>query len=167
MLSIYDLNNQVMLKDSDFFSLTNGFDTFSGVSFVSSFKILEKELLPRFKNIKLILGMEDQKTGQSLNQLFDISRRVKEIKNASDEFMKRISDGTLQLHFTKDHLFHSKYFILENENKFAIFNGSMNLTNKAIHDNYEMLWLYRGDKNNSADFSIYKDHKNLFKHNLY
>lgn len=166
MLSIYDLNNQVMLKDSDFFSLTNGFDTFSGVSFVGSFKILEKELLPRFKNIKLILGMEDQKTGQSLNQLFDISRRVKEIKNASDEFMKRISDGTLQLHFTKDHLFHSKYFILENENKFAIFNGSMNLTNKAIHDNYEMLWLYRGDKNNSADFSIYKDHKNLFKHNF-
>lgn len=44
------------------------YDTLSGVSFVGSFKIIEQELLPRFKQIKLILGMEDQKTGQNLNQ---------------------------------------------------------------------------------------------------
>ncbi|MFR5662242.1 hypothetical protein ACLOC1_06315 [Limosilactobacillus mucosae] len=47
------------------------YDTLSGVSFVGSFKIIEQELLPRFKQIKLILGMEDQKTGQNLNQFFD------------------------------------------------------------------------------------------------
>lgn len=33
------------------------YDTLSGVSFVGSFKIIEQELLPRFKQI---LGMEDQ-----------------------------------------------------------------------------------------------------------
>lgn len=36
------------------------YDTLSGVSFVGSFKIIEQELLPRFKQIKQILGMEDQ-----------------------------------------------------------------------------------------------------------
>ena len=36
------------------------YDTLSGVSFVGSFKIIEQELLPCFKQIKQILGMEDQ-----------------------------------------------------------------------------------------------------------
>ena len=51
------------------------YDTLSGVSFVGSFKIIEQELLPRFKQIKQILGMEDQKTGQNLNQFFDKTNR--------------------------------------------------------------------------------------------
>ena len=108
MLTIYDLKKQTMLTQPEFFDLTTAYDTLSGVSFVGSFKIIEQELLPRFKQIKLILGMEDQKTGQNLNQFFDLSRRTKELKNASEEFLRRITDETLQLHFTKDHLFHSK-----------------------------------------------------------
>lgn len=166
MLTIYDLKKQTMLKDPEFFDLTKGYDTLSGVSFVGSFKIIEQELLPRFKQIKLILGMEDQKTGQNLNQFFDISRRTKEIENASTEFLKRIEDESLQLHFTKDHLFHSKYFILENAAQFAIFNGSMNLTNKALHDNHEMMWLYVGDKNDPVEQAIYQAHQELFEQNF-
>lgn len=61
MLTIYDLKNKVMLNQPDFFNLVEGFDSFKGVSFVGSFKIIEKELMPRFKQIDLILGMEDQK----------------------------------------------------------------------------------------------------------
>jgi DNA polymerase-3 subunit delta len=49
-----------MLTQPEFFDLTTAYDTLSGVSFVGSFKIIEQELLPRFKQIKLILGMEDQ-----------------------------------------------------------------------------------------------------------
>lgn len=60
-----------MLTQPEFFDLTMAYDALSGVSFVGSFKIIEQELLPRFKQIKLILGMEDQKTGQNLNQFFD------------------------------------------------------------------------------------------------
>ena len=57
-----------MLTQPEFFDLTMAYDALSGVSFIGSFKIIEQELLPRFK---LILGMEDQKTGQNLNQFFD------------------------------------------------------------------------------------------------
>ncbi len=94
--------------------------------------------------------MEDQKTGQNLNQFFDLSRRTKELKNASEKFLQRITDETLQLHFTKDHLFHSKYFIFEHvaftegdNQRFsvskAIFNNLKGSTYENINqtlDNY-------------------------------
>ena len=60
MLTIYDLKKQTMLTQPEFFDLTMAYDTLSGVSFVGSFKIIEQELLLRFKQIKQILGMEDQ-----------------------------------------------------------------------------------------------------------
>lgn len=37
----YDLKNNVMLSQSDFFNLGEGFDSFNGVSFVGSFKTAE------------------------------------------------------------------------------------------------------------------------------
>lgn len=139
MLTIYDLKNNVMLKQPDFFKLVEGFDTFEGVSFVGSFKIIEQELLPRFNQINLILGMEDQKTGKNLNQLLNVSNKVQQLLSVSSDFLERIEDQTLQLKFTKDELFHSKYFIVENDTDFIIFNGSMNLTQKALKHNHEML----------------------------
>lgn len=94
--------------------------------------------------------MEDQKTGRNLNQFFDLSWRTKELKNASEKFLRRITDETLQLHFTKDHLFHSKYFIFEHvsftegdDQRFsvskAIFNNLKGSTYENINqtlDNY-------------------------------
>lgn len=68
MLTIYDLKHNTMLYQPNFFDLINGFDQFSGVSFVGSFKIIERQLLTRFKQVNLILGLEDQRTGQNLNQ---------------------------------------------------------------------------------------------------
>ena len=114
MLTIYDLKHNTMLYQPNFFDLINGFDQFSGVSFVGSFKIIERQLLTRFKQVNLILGLEDQRTGQNLNQFFNISRKVKELTSANKIFLNRLEDGTLRLRFTKDHLFHSKYFIVEN-----------------------------------------------------
>lgn len=46
MLTIYDLKHNTMLYQPDFFDLINDFDRFSGVSFVGSFKIIERQLLP-------------------------------------------------------------------------------------------------------------------------
>lgn len=51
MLTIYDLKNNVMLKQPDFFKLVEGYDSFKGVSFVGSFKIIEKELLPALNRL--------------------------------------------------------------------------------------------------------------------
>ncbi|MCG4640029.1 hypothetical protein L0N18_25095, partial [Phocaeicola dorei] len=47
-----------------------------------------------------------------------------------------------------------------------IFNGSMNLTDKALHDNHEMMWLYTGDKSVAADQAIYQAHHQLFEQNF-
>lgn len=166
MLAIYDLNHHEMLKAPDFWALTDGFTSFRGVSFVGSFKIIEEELLPRFKKVDLILGMEDQQTGQKMEQLFNVPRRVREIDAASDTFLDRIEDGTLRLRFTKQYLFHSKYFILENEAEFLLFAGSMNLTKPALTQNHELVWCYRGRKDEPADQPIYQAHLDLFNQNF-
>ena len=166
MLAVYDLKNQRMLNHPDFWELVTGFDSFYGVSFVSSFKIIENGLLPRFKTVKLILGMEDNRTGQKMEQVYNVPRRVQELEVASDTFLDRISDGSLQLRFTKKDLFHSKYFLLENETDFVLFNGSMNLTKQAMTKNHEMVWMYRGQKDQPDDQAIYQAHKALFETNF-
>ena len=68
MLSIYDFKEQKMLAAPDFWRLTTGFDSFKGVSFVGSFAVIEKELLPRFSQVDLVLGLEDRKTGQQMER---------------------------------------------------------------------------------------------------
>ena len=166
MLRIYDLKNQQMLTKPDFWKLTEGFVSFRGVSFVGSFKVIEQELLPRFQQVKLILGMEDRQTGQKMEQIFNVPRRVEELVNASDTFLQRIEAGSLQLKFTKQALFHSKYFLLENETQFIIFNGSMNLTKQAMTQNHELVWCYRGEKAVPQDQAIYQAHLALFKQNF-
>lgn len=92
MLNIYDLNQQVMLGKPDFFSLLEGYETFKGVSFVGDFKIIEQKLLPRFKQVDLVLGLEDQKTSQVLNQYFNISQKAKELARVNEDFLKRLAD---------------------------------------------------------------------------
>nr|WP_297820563.1 phospholipase D family protein [uncultured Lactobacillus sp.] len=164
MLTIYNLNENQMLERPKFFDLIKKYDTFSGVSFVGSFNIIENLLLPNFQQINLILGLEDRKTGSNLNQYFNVAQKVKELSNASEEFINRLENETLKLRFTKDKLFHSKYFIVENQDEFAIFNGSMNLTNKALNENHEMLWMISGSK---KDNTIYKDHMKLFNKNFF
>lgn len=155
-----------MTPQANFWDLVTGYETFSGVSFVGSFKILEEELLPRFRQVNLVLGMEDRKTGQNLDQLFNIQAKVTAVLGASPTFLDRLEDGTLDLRFTRDRLFHSKYFLVEGSRDFLLFNGSMNLTNKALHENHELVWLYRGQKDNPADQAIYRAHHELFAQNF-
>ncbi|MEM5032099.1 hypothetical protein AAEZ42_06730 [Limosilactobacillus fermentum] len=82
MLSIYDIKQQRMLDQPDFLALIDDYRTFAGVSFVGSFKIIEQELLPRFKQVDLILGMEDRKTGRSLAQVFNLEDKLAELQKA-------------------------------------------------------------------------------------
>ena len=138
MLRIYDLKNQQMLTKPDFWKLTEGFVSFRGVSFVGSFKVIEQELLPRFQQVKLILGMEDRQTGQKMEQIFNVPRRVEELVNTSDTFLQRIEAGSLQLKFTK----------------------------QALTQNHELMWCYRGEKAISQDQAIYQAHLALFKQNF-
>ena len=162
MLTIYDLNKQQMLNQPDFFSLLNGYDYFEGVSFVSGFKIIDQELLSRFRQVNLILGLEDQQTSQAMNQFFNISQRAKALASTSDNFISRLADQTLHLKFTKGPLFHSKYFILRSGDHFRLFNGSMNLTKRATSSNHELMWMYTG----TTDDSLYQAHHQLFLKNF-
>ena len=162
MLTIYDLNEQRMLNQPDFFSLLDGYDYFAGVSFVSSFKVIDQELLSRFEQVNLILRLEDQQTSQAMNQFFNISQRAKALANTSDNFIDRLADQTLHLKFTKGPLFHSKYFILRQGDHFRLFNGSMNLTRRATSSNHELMWMYTG----TTDDSLYQAHHKLFLKNF-
>lgn len=166
MLSIYDIKQQRMLDQPDFLALIDDYRTFAGVSFVGSFKIIEQELLPRFKQVDLILGMEDRKTGRSLAQVFNLEDKLAELQKAGAPFIDRLKNRTLRLRFTKEDLFHSKYFIVSDDHHFAIFNGSMNLTKQAMTKNHEVLWMYQGDPNDPADQAFLTAHQALFNHNF-
>lgn len=120
-------------------------------------------MLPRFKQVDLILGLEDAQTSQVLNQTFNVTAKVRALTDASTAFIDRLQDQSLHLKFTKGPLFHSKYFILENKDSFRIFNGSMNLTKKATSSNHELVWVYSGKK--GAD-PLYRAHLALFKQNF-
>lgn len=92
MLTVYDLKNNIMLEQPYFFELVQGYDYFKGVSFVGSFKIIDQKLLPQFKQIDLILGMEDDKTEKNLDQLLNVSNKVKQLLSVKADFLDRIEN---------------------------------------------------------------------------
>lgn len=63
MLDILDYPKQKLISDADFwqFAQTHLGDAkeFQAVSFVSSINFIEKELLPRFEKVTLVLGLSD------------------------------------------------------------------------------------------------------------
>lgn len=61
MLELFDINKNQYIQDANFWETVDkyDFDTFSGISFVSNLHFVEKYLLPRFKQINLILGLSD------------------------------------------------------------------------------------------------------------
>lgn len=155
MLEILDNRRQSLLSDADFWKFIDENiekpTEFNGVSFVSSIKFIEKELLPRFPKITLILGLTDNganSIGKRMRQLTDRTKVAKySFEHPESEFTKRILDGTLQLFFTKKELIHTKAYLITNGNDFLALTGSMNLTEQALHRNVELLVADYGPKN--------------------
>lgn len=109
MLDILDYTKQKLISDADFWRfaeehLDNPVE-FKGVSFVSSIKFIEGQLLPRYDKVTLILGLSDNganSIGKRMMQLTDRNEFVKYgYEHQDSEFTKRILDGSLQLFFTK------------------------------------------------------------------
>lgn len=163
-LQILDREKNKLYSDGNFWELSRKEenDCFYGVSFVSSIKFIEENLLPFYQDIELILGLSDNgnnSIGQRMQELMD--KRVSWVNyvenNLESEFAKRILDGSLRLRFTKDKLIHSKVYLMENkeQNTYQCFTGSMNLTETAVSKNFEQLiWDY-GSKNNDL-YQLYK-----------
>lgn len=163
-LQILDREKNKLYSDGNFWELSRKEenDCFYGVSFVSSIKFIEENLLPFYQDIELILGLSDNgnnSIGQRMQELMD--KRVSWVNyvenNLESEFAKRILDGSLRLRFTKDKLIHSKVYLMENkeQNTYQCFTGSMNLTETAVSKNFEQLiWDY-GSKNDDL-YQLYK-----------
>ncbi len=115
MLDILDYTKQELISDADFWQIAGEHlekpIEFKGVSFVSSIKFIEEQLLPRYDKVTLILGLSD---------------------NGKE-------DGSLRLLFTKHELIHTKMYLMTSDDRYLSFAGSMNLTEAAIHHNLEQL----------------------------
>lgn len=166
-LYIIDRVHEKLIKKANFWDIIDQnnkqekLSKFEGISFVSSISFIEENLLPRFSDITLILGLSDNgkdSIGKQIRQL--MTERVKMAEFSNDhpdsEFTKRILDGTLKLRFTKKNLIHSKLYLLSNENKYAAFSGSMNLTQMAVSSNIEQLSYDYGIKA-SPIFNVYHE----------
>lgn len=153
MVEIFDIKNTQYRPDSNFWSLCDlqKFDTFNGISFVTNLKFIERYLIPRFKQINLILGLSDNGSnpiGQFMQGILEQRSEFAEKINLSPVLKEHILNGSLTFKFTKkaDALIHSKFYLLENKEAYSCFIGSMNLTDAAVNKNKEMLTWFTGDK---------------------
>lgn len=171
-LNVINRPEKKLLPNADFWQLINQIQSenemteFHGVSFVSSIKFIEKYLLPRFQKITLILGLTDNgknSIGKRIDQLLNKRNNLVEYSydHPDSEFTKRLLDGSLQLFFTKQELIHTKLYLITDQNKYAAFSGSMNLTEAAVNQNMEQLILDYGLKSDS----LYTCYQDLFKIN--
>ena len=170
MLDILDYTKQELISDADFWKFAGEHlekaTEFRGVSFVSSIKFIEEQLLPRYDKVTLILGLSDngkESIGKRMRQLNDRTEFVNYgYEHPDSEFTKRILDGSLQLLFTKQELIHTKMYLMTSDDRYLSFAGSMNLTEAAIHHNLEQL---DSDYGTQTD-PLYQCHVQMFNDNL-
>lgn len=170
MLDILDYTKQELISDADFWKFASKHlekpTEFRGVSFVSSIKFIEEQLLPRYDKVTLILGLSDngkESIGKRMRQLNDRTEFVNYgYEHPDSEFTKRILDGSLRLLFTKQELIHTKMYLMTSDDRYLSFAGSMNLTEAAIHHNLEQL---DSDYGTQTD-PLYQCHVQMFNDNL-
>lgn len=170
MLDILDYTKQELISDADFWQSAGEHlekpTEFRGVSFVSSIKFIEEQLLPRYDKVTLILGLSDngkESIGKRMRQLNDRTEFVNYgYEHPDSEFTKRILDGSLRLLFTKQELIHTKMYLMTSDDRYLSFAGSMNLTEAAIHHNLEQL---DSDYGMQTD-PLYQCHVQMFNDNL-
>ncbi len=170
MLDILDYTEQKLISDADFWQFAEEHldksVEFKGVSFVSSIKFIEEQLLPRYDKVTLILGLSDngkESIGKRMRQLNDRTEFVNySYEHPDSEFTKRILDGSLRLLFTKQELIHTKMYLMTSDDRYLSFAGSMNLTEAAIHHNLEQL---DSDYGMQTD-PLYQCHVQMFNDNL-
>lgn len=160
MVAIYDIKTQAPI-DADFKELIEGYESLQAISFVASFSTIDKQLLPQFRQIQLILGKEDSATAsravEMLSKPHQLAKQLGSFKN--EAFLSRMLDESLQLRFTKDRLFHTKLYILRKGDHYRVMQGSMNLTDRAQKHNHEILWVYDG----TASDELIAHHLDLFQ----
>lgn len=169
-LTIFDREHMTTFKGSFNDLLDERYDRIQLISFVASFREIN-ELLKRFKQVDLILGLEDGQTAASLlhmvNRPAELSQELEDLGEDKDPFLSRLVDGTLRIRFTKDKLIHKKIYILDEMSGAAghpirVIHGSANLTKKAMTQNYEQLEFFEGFKGRADVDHYLKDFKAMW-----
>ncbi|WOO89601.1 DEAD/DEAH box helicase family protein [Mollicutes bacterium LVI A0078] len=156
-----------LIKDSSNIEMSTGY--FSS----SIFEIFYEEF-NKFKNenglIKIIIGADT--SVEELNLLKRIENMSQtdacveisefyfgDLTNTSNEALKmllilfRNKQIEIKVGFSENGgIYHSKYYIFENEETNTVINGSLNLTYSGLYRNYELVHLYDG----KDDFGTYK-----------
>lgn len=160
-LQVVKDNKKVEMSVEDVFD-TETFHTFKAVTFVASPKIFFR-LTNAFKNIDLILGIEDGEVSNHFKMgLQDQILRTGiefwgEIE--SESIKDEIRKGQYNIRYTKkDYCLHSKFYLLEGNNKNRLVLGSANFTEKALikHTQFEELLVF----DNHELFPIYQERYN-------
>jgi hypothetical protein len=124
------------------------------VTFVSSATFMCKAL-KNFRNIDLIIGIDDDNNKQALElniaKYFDINNR-KTFYNLLDETLKeKLCIGVLRIYYSLKNIIHDKIYLLENlENSDTrVIIGSANLSNNAFANEkqFESIEIFDNDKN--------------------
>lgn len=150
---------------SDFFADIdrNGasFTEFSGTMFNTNVNVIEKYLLPRFRKIRLVVGMGDGRGSSGVAGYIDglTNGRLDFLEKCSAELQSRIMDGSLEIRFTKKQLVHTKLYILTAENglEYRAYTGSMNLSEQALHANHELLLCDYGWQESELFQKVYRE----------
>lgn len=150
-LSIFDVTNNELVNNADFWDYcpAGRYTNFSGISFVSNLKFVQNNLLPRFANINLVLGLSDNgknPTGKFLAGLMSKRKNDAAFVYDNEALKQRILDGSLSFRFTQNDgaLIYNKVYLMTNEHEYQAFIGSMNLTDAAVKKNHESLVRFCG-----------------------
>lgn len=142
---------------------TRRYDTFEGVSYVSSPRFFS-ERVKGFRKVRFILGIDDSDVAKGFDRgvrgLFDIPARCSFFDGMEDDGKDMAVDGRMELRYSKiGDMFHTKFYLLSNSEtgETRVVAGSANFSAAAFsqdNKNFESVEVF-SDK---MRFDSYKEY---------
>lgn len=154
MISLDDLKTLHIIKDgetidmslSDIFD-TKKYDSFIGITYSISAKFVN-EYLANFKNIEIVIGIQDDIIRGSINKSAKIiqnnikrifkNEQVKTYEDLSTEMKQKLTEKTFDVKISNTHIIHSKFYLMSNsdtgENRVVVGSANLSLSAFEIED---------------------------------
>lgn len=124
------------------------FDCFWGCTYNTSPDFIEKNLLSRFEQIKVIIGLTGTNALKALDNHLQTAPALNDYltKHEDGSLVNRIKDESVTLKYTKDRMIHTKLYVLfsTESGEYRAYLGSMNLSDQALKSNRELLMCDHG-----------------------
>lgn len=172
MTNLDDLKTLHIIKDGttvdmslkDIFD-TEKYDSFVGITYSISAKFVN-EYLSSFKNIEIVVGIQDDVIRGSINKSAKVmqnnikkifkNEQVKTYEGLSTEMKQKLTEKMFDVKISNTHIIHSKFYLMSNsetgENRVVV--GSANLSLSAFEENskqFENILIF----DNSYIYDIY------------